>query len=100
MPKVLSLPIVGSVFAISLAVLGLLLDDARPLSQPALFTGLQLASLGGAGLGLALTFQLAGEQARPGPFALAALLGWRLALSEYRRWRYRRRRQASMDPSK
>ncbi len=75
----LSLPVVGGVFAVSLAVLGFLIDASRPLPQPALWAGIQLASLGGAGLGLAAAMQIAGDAARPGRFAIAALVGWRLA---------------------
>jgi hypothetical protein len=51
----------------------------RPLSQPALFAALQVASLGGAALGLAALWQRADGPRRRVLFAVSTLLAWRVS---------------------
>lgn len=76
----MALALAGGSLAAALLAAGLGLDAARPLSQPALFVSLQVASLGGAALGAAAWWR---HLRRPGQAgwagALAALAGWRLA---------------------
>ena len=71
--------LVGLALASSLAVLGVLLDGRQPLPQAALFAGLQMASLSGAGLGVAVGSMRAAAPRQVLWLALAALVGWRLA---------------------
>jgi hypothetical protein len=67
----------GALLALALVALGLWLDRSRPLPHLPLWAGLQVASLAGAGLGLAAAWPRAGRPRRA-LFAVAVLLGWRL----------------------
>ena len=69
----------GAALAALLFGWGVWIDRTQPLPQTALFAALQLASLGGAALGLALGWRRADTPARRALFALGALLAWRLA---------------------
>ncbi len=76
MKALLAATLVG---AAGLVWLGQLIDDLRPLQQLPLHTGLQLASLGGAALGMALFRKLAAPARHAAWLALGALVCWRLA---------------------
>ncbi len=65
--------------ALVLWVQGARLDALRPLDQLGLFGGLQVASLGGAALGLLGSLGRAGSPARRAVFAVAALRARRVA---------------------
>ena len=71
--------VLGGLLAVALIGWGVVIDRTRPLSQPLLFSALQVASLGGAALGLLWCWRRARLEHRRIAFAVAALLAWRVA---------------------
>lgn len=71
--------VLGGLLAGVLVGLGAMIGDMRPLSQSLLFSALQVASIGGAALGLAGCWRRARLAHRRVAFFVAALCSWRVA---------------------